>query len=229
MGRARNKVIDGEFKGKIIICACGSAYIVVNDSFRGKRKYVYLDYNTVANYKLIDQSSEVSRASALTRSIAGQVIAGDAGGLAGAMSAKVHDTNIVLITYRDNRRSLIEINETVYKCLKNKCKYNINIEKKPHKDDNFNIYKEIVCPHCGNIEYGAVDEKCKFCRRPYSMPKKEWRKIDIITIPFLIFLFPVGLVMMWVNESYYLKTRIQISVLWGIMIIFSLYVGFYVQ
>ncbi len=226
MGRASNIVIDGEFKGKSIVCVYGRVCIVVKNAVLGKRKDVYLDYNTVASYRLIDQSSDVSMTSALTRSIVGQAIAGDAGGLAGAMSAKVHDTDVVFITYRDGRKSLIEIDKTAYECLKKNCKYNINLEENPHKYDNFNIHKEIVCPHCGNVAYGAVGKKCKSCQRPYDMPKKEWRKIDVITIPLLIFLFPVGLVVMWVNKSYYFRTRVMVTVFWGIMLIISLYVGF---
>ena len=226
MGRASNMVIDGEFKGKSIVCVYGRVSIVVKNAIFGKRKDVYLDYNTVASYQLIDQSSDVSMTSALTRGIVGQAIAGDAGGFAGAMSAKVYDTNIVLIVYRDGRKSLIEIDKTAYECLKKNCKYNINFEESLHKYDKFNIYKEIVCPHCGNIAYGAVGEKCMSCRKPYDMQKKEWRKIDVITIPFLIFFFPAGLAMMWINKSYYFRTRVTITIIWGIMLIVSLYVGF---
>ena len=226
MGRARNKVIDGEFKGKYIVCIFGNVSIVVKNAIFGKRKDLYLDYNTVANYCLIDHSSDVSMSSALTRSIAGQAIAGDIGGLAGAMSAKVHDTNIVLITYRDGRKSLIEIDRVAYDCLKENCKYNINLEKNLHKYDKFDIYKEIVCPHCGNVAYGAVEEKCKSCHYSYDMPKNEWEKIDYITVLLLIFFFPVGLVMMWKNKSYYLRTRIIVSVIWGIMVLLSLIIGF---
>lgn len=225
MARASNRVIEGEFKGKYIVYVFGRVSITVKNAIFGQRKDVYLDYNTVANYQLIDHSSDVSMTSALARSLVGQAVAGDAGGLAGAVTAKVHDTNIVLITYRDGKKSLIEIDRYAYELLKDNCRYNIDFNNKTHKYDNFDIHKEIKCPHCKNIAYGAVGEKCLSCLKPYNMPKKEWRTIDIITIPILIFCFPIGLIMMWVNKSYYPNTRVIVTILCGILFIVALCIG----
>ncbi len=218
-----NRVIDGEFKGCAISNFWGKVEIQIKLKSM-KINCVQLNYNTVAKYERISRTADISKASALTRSLVGQAVAGDAGGLAGAMSAREEGTNIVLITYRDGRQSLLEISDMTYDFLKRSCRY-----KKKYKDNNyagFDIRKQIVCPHCGSITYGYAGEKCFICFKEYSEPKKKWRVIDYATVPFLIFLFPVGLAMMWINKSYYLRTRIQVSVLWGIMIILSLYIGF---
>lgn len=222
MASAGNKVIDGEFKGMYISNLWGRVSICLDSGLFKKPNRIELDYNTVARYQLIDQSSDVSMTSALARSAVGQAVAGDAGGIAGAMTAKVRGVNIVLITYRDGRKSLIEIDDLRYELLKQNCKYNIKLNNDESQYNNFDIYKEIKCPHCGSIAHGYAEEKCPICKRLYSMPKKEWRTIDKITIPLLIFIYPVGLIMMWVNKSYYLRTRVVITILCAIVTIVAI-------
>lgn len=225
MAVAGNKVLDGEFKGMYISNLWGRVSICLDSGLFKKPNRIELDYNTVARYQLIDQSSDVSMTSALARSAVGQAVAGDAGGIAGAMTAKVHGVNIVLITYRDGRKSLIEIDDLRYELLKQNCKYNIKLNNDEFQYKNFDIYKEIKCPHCGSIVHGYAEEKCPICKRLYSMPKKEWRTIDIITIPILIFCFPIGLIMMWVNKSYYPNTRVIVTILCGILFIAAICIG----
>lgn len=218
MASAGNKVIDGEFKDRLIFYDGNGAHIDLRESNFGKLKSLYLNQNTVARYELVDQSSDVSMASALTRSAVGKAIAGDAGGLAGAVTAKVKGIHVVLITYKNGKKSLIEIDDTRYELLKKKCNYNVDLSDNIN-NENFDLYKEFECPHCKSVVCGYADEKCPVCKRLYSMPKKEWRTIDKITIPLLIFIYPVGLIMMWVNKSYYLRTRVVITILCAIVTI----------
>lgn len=224
MASAKNKVIDGEFKGKYILYDGSGVHVDLRESNFGKIKALYLNSNTVSSYQVVDQNSDVSMTSALARSVVGQAVAGNAGGIAGAMTAKVKGVNIVLVTFKNGKKSLMEIDDTRFERLKEKCNYNINLND---NEDNstFDLYKEFECPHCKSVVYAYADEKCAICKRPYSMPKKEWRKIDIITIPILIFLYPVGLIMMWVNKSYYLRTRVTITILCAIVTIIGIYIN----
>ncbi len=223
---AGGKVLDGEFKDKSIVCMWGKVCITFNNAVFSPRTEVYLDSNTVAGYKLVDYSSDVSMTSAVTRSLVGRAVAGNAGGLAGVMSAKVNETNVVLITYRDGRKSLIEIDELSLDTLKRNCKYNINIDGKSSIDNNFDIHKEIKCPHCGTVVLGAADENCPVCKRSYSIPKKKWRGIDIAIIFFLIIFPPIGIAMMWINKSFYDNTRVKLTIIFTVFFVFVMYWGF---
>lgn len=109
--------------------------------------------------------------------------------------------------------------------LKRECKYNINFDNNANNNYDFDIHKEIKCPHCKNVVYGAVGDKCPFCNRLYSMPEREHKKVDKIIIPLLIFCFPVGLILMWVNKSFYLKTRIILTIIFGIIFALAMCVG----
>ncbi len=222
MAVASNKVIEGEFKGKTVLSMWNKVSIIVKNGVFSQRKELLLDKNTVESYELIDYSSDLSMTSAMARSAVGQAVAGDVGGIAGAMTAKVHSKNIVLITYRDGKKSLIEIDNGIYEVLKKNCMYNSYLNNDTVAEDGFSIYKEIVCPHCKNVVFGYADEKCPFCKRAYSMPKKVWRKRDIIGVPLLIIFYPAGLIWMWINKSYYLKTRIIITIICAIITIIGL-------
>lgn len=226
MAVASNKVIEGEFKVKHLYCKKNRAYIIIklppSAPLFGTQKSVFLDSNTVASYRRVDSSSDVSLASAMVRGAVGEAVAGDIGGIAGAMTAGSSSSNIVLITFKDGKKSLINIDDRVYDSLKRGCSYNINFDDKPSNQVDFNLYKEIKCPHCKNVAYGAVGERCPFCNREYSMPAKSWRIRDIIGVPLLIIFYPAGLIWMWINRSYYLKTRIIITIICAIITIIGL-------
>lgn len=229
MAVASNKVIEGEFKGKNLFCKKNRAYIVIklppSAPLFGTQKSVFLDSNTVASYRRVDSSSDVSLASAMVRGAVGEAVAGDIGGIAGAMTAGSYSSNIVLITFKDGKKSLINIDDRVYDSLKRGCSYNINFDDTPINQVDFNLFKEIKCPHCKNVAYGAVGERCPFCNREYNMPAKEFRAIDKITIPLLILFFPVGLIMMWVNKSFYLRTRVILSIVFLLLFTLVMYSG----
>lgn len=222
MAVASNKVIDGEYKGKYVFYLTNKVFIAVKTPVLGSKKRVFLDSSTVANYQIVDYSSDVSLASAMARGAMGKMAAGNVGGIAGAMTAKMHGVNIVLITFKDGKKSLIEIDNYTYEGLKKCCMYNIRIDDNINNYNNFDIHKEIKCPHCKNIAYGAVDEKCPFCNRLYTMSAKSWRIRDIIGVPLLLIFYPAGLIWMWINRSYYLKTRIIITIVCVIITVLGL-------
>lgn len=208
MAVADNKIMAGEFKGKYVFYLWNKASIYVKTPLIGSKKRVFLNSHTVAKYELVDYSSDVSMTSAMARGAMGKMAAGDIGGIAGAMTAKSHGVNIVLITFYDGKKSLVAIDNFTYEGLKECCQYNVRLDESIVNYNNFDIHKEIKCPHCKNIAYGAVDEKCPFCKRLYSMPSKELKIIDKITVPLLILIYPVGVIMMWLNKSYYKVIKI---------------------
>ncbi len=103
--------------------------------------------------------------------------------------------------------------------------YNIKFDDNINDYYGFDIHKEIKCPHCKNVAYGAVGEKCPFCRRLYSMPAKNWRIRDWIGVPLLLIFYPAGLIWMWVNRSYYLKSRIYITIACAIFTLLGFWMG----
>lgn len=222
MAVADNKIMAGEFKGKYVFYLWNKASIYVKTPLIGSKKRVFLNSHTVAKYELVDYSSDVSMTSAMARGAMGKMAAGDIGGIAGAMTAKSHGVNIVLITFYDGKKSLVAIDNFTYEGLKECCQYNVRLDESIVNYNNFDIHKEIKCPHCKNIAYGAVDEKCPFCNRLYTMSAKSWRIRDIIGVPLLLIFYPAGLIWMWINRSYYLKTRIIITIVCVIITVLGL-------
>lgn len=226
MARASSKVIEGEFKGKYVFYLYNNVFIVIQKRpLIGSMRRLFLNSSTIANYELVDYSSDVSLASAMARGAMGKMAAGDIGGIAGAMTAKNHGVNIVLITFKDGKKSLIEIDDRTYEGLKKCCLYNVKFDDSVVNHNDFDIHREIKCPHCKNIAYGAVEEKCPFCGRLYSIQSKELQTIDKIIMPLLILIYPVGLIMMWLNKSYYKDTRIKFTIIFGILFIIIMLIG----
>ncbi len=109
---ARNRVIAGDYEGKTI-----SESGIWLDVGWGKSEYLKLKKDTVADYTLVTEESSKSPSSALIRGSIGEVLFGDAGMLAGALSAKNKGIYTIAINFKDGKRSLIEVDEKVYKKL----------------------------------------------------------------------------------------------------------------
>lgn len=111
---AQNKVIAGDYENK-----------KVQESF-GKLKITSLideriiDKTTVESYELITDEMRKSGTSAILRGGLGSLVLGPVGLLAG-LTAKNKGTYQVAILFRDGKRSLIEIDEKLYKLLVKKC------------------------------------------------------------------------------------------------------------
>ena len=115
MASTKNTVIAGDYlKSKISIKSTWSGRKVVIQA--GFIKVIPLDRQTVASYDVIDEDSRKSAASAIGRAAVGSFFLGGVG-LAAALSAKNKKTRIVAIQFRDGRRSLLEVDDTIYRAI----------------------------------------------------------------------------------------------------------------
>lgn len=111
---AKNKVIAGDYEGKIIMHTFGIVSVATS-----MFKSINLDKDTVEEYEVLDESSQKSAVSAVGRAFVGGVILGPVGWLAG-LSAKSKGTHIVAIQFKDGKKSLIEIDDKIYSSLMKK-------------------------------------------------------------------------------------------------------------
>ena len=108
---AKNRVIAGDYQGKTIMQTFGEAYI--STSFT---KTVPLNKKNVKEYEMIDEESRKSATSAVGRAFVGGVILGPIGWLAG-LSAKKKGTHTLAIEFFDGKRSLVEVDDKLYKSI----------------------------------------------------------------------------------------------------------------
>ncbi|HJV45278.1 MAG TPA: hypothetical protein VJ824_06080, partial [Bacillota bacterium] len=108
---AKNKVVAGDYQGKMVGQVFGVPYIST-----GFTKSMNLDKTTVESYELVDESSRKSATSAVGRGLAGGLLLGPVGMLAG-LSAKSKGTHTVAVEFKDGKRSLLEIDDKIYQAL----------------------------------------------------------------------------------------------------------------
>lgn len=111
MTRARNKVIAGAYEGKLVSHAGSKAYIIMKLT-----ETLALDASTVKGIEVIDESSDISLASAATRGFIGEMLFGPMG-LAAAGTAKRDERYILGIVFRDDKRSVIEVDGDLYRLI----------------------------------------------------------------------------------------------------------------
>ncbi len=109
---ASNSVIGGDYKGSSCKMTGGkSNHVEIRDSFRGN---IPLTKTTVASYSLVDAEERKSASSGVLRAGVGAFLLGPIG-LAAGLSAKRKGIYTIAIEFRDGRKSLIEIDEELYK------------------------------------------------------------------------------------------------------------------
>ncbi|WP_165253072.1 hypothetical protein [Adlercreutzia sp. ZJ304] len=111
MPKARNKVIAGAYKGKIVSSAGMTPYIILKLT-----KTLNLDKTNVSHLELIDESSDISVASAATRGFIGEMLLGPIE-LVTAGTAKRDERYIVDAVFKDGQRSVLEIDGDLYRLL----------------------------------------------------------------------------------------------------------------
>lgn len=112
---AQNKVIAGEYEGKNIMI--GQQTLFGKNEvflFTGFTKKFPLNKETVAKYELITEEHRKSAVSGVSRGLVGGVLLGPVGLLAG-LSAKNKGTHTLAIEFQDGKKSLIEVDEKIYK------------------------------------------------------------------------------------------------------------------
>lgn len=108
---AQNKVIAGEYEGKNLML--GRNEVLLYTSFT---KSFPLNRQTVSSYEVITEEHRKSAISGISRGLVGGALLGPVGLLAG-LSAKNKGTHTIAIEFEDGKRSLIEINEKLYKAF----------------------------------------------------------------------------------------------------------------
>lgn len=118
MASAKNKVIAGDYQGREIGGMLGLIYILE----RGKdNPSIDIDSKNVESYELITDEHRKSASSGVARGIVGGALLGPVGMLAGGLSAKSKGIYTVAIQWKDGKKSLIEINDKLYKNLVKSC------------------------------------------------------------------------------------------------------------
>lgn len=109
MASAKNKVIAGDYTGKYVV-----ADLMMKGHINVAGKTV-AKYN-VSGYELITEEKVKSGTSAILRGTLGVAVLGPIGALAG-LSARNKGINTVAIAWLDGKKSLIEIDDKLYKML----------------------------------------------------------------------------------------------------------------
>lgn len=106
-----NKVLAGSYEGSKISGSFGMV------SIQSGFNMIYLDKSTVEDYEVITEEHRKSAKSGVARGLVGGYLLGPVGLLAGGMSAKNKGTYQLAIQFKDGERSLIEVNNKIYKTL----------------------------------------------------------------------------------------------------------------
>lgn len=107
---AKNKVIAGDYNNASIATLLGT--INLTSGF----KSIPINKDIVETYEVVDEEKRKSAASAVGRGLVGSLILGPVGLLAG-LSAKTKGVHLIAIQFKDGKKSLIEMDEKIYKAL----------------------------------------------------------------------------------------------------------------
>lgn len=113
MASAKNKVIRGDYAEWSVLKGVTAPYLHL--TFGGQADII-LNKATIENYEIITEEQRKSGTSAVLRAGAGAVLLGGVGLLAG-LSAKNKGIYIIAIQFKDGKKSLIEIDDKIYKQL----------------------------------------------------------------------------------------------------------------
>ncbi len=116
MAKAKNAVIAGDYSGKRLNSSFGTINIMLSFS-----TLITLNKDTVESYELITDEHRKSAASGAARGIVGGALLGPVGMLAGGLSAKNKGIYQVAIQFRDGKKSLVEVDDKIYKAIVKNC------------------------------------------------------------------------------------------------------------
>ena len=103
---AENKVIAGYLEGEKVKEGNGLVFVGTDAAAKW----------TVEEYEVVSDEKNVSLSSGILRGIAGRLILGPWGTLA-ALTAKKKGVYVVALKWKNGNKSLLEIDEKLYKCL----------------------------------------------------------------------------------------------------------------
>lgn len=109
---AKNAVVNGDYKGKLVNQVSGKAYINIGLF----KKDIDLNSGTIESYEVMNEEHQKSASSAVGRAAVGSLLLGPIGLLAG-VSAKTKGAYMVAVQFKDGKRSLLEVDEKIYKAI----------------------------------------------------------------------------------------------------------------
>ena len=118
MARAKNKVIAGDYVRKKVarkFTLYGRKVVIDLGYFRLHKK-IRIDKSTVAAYEVLDETSSKSAVGAVGRAAVGSFFLG-LPGLAAALATKNRRAHVVAIQFKNGKRSLIEIDDKLYRAI----------------------------------------------------------------------------------------------------------------
>ena len=114
--RGENRFIAGDYEGKQVLSTFGMVQIATSLT-----KGIPINKTTIEGYELITDEHRKSAASGVARGLVGGALLGPVGLLAGGLSAKNKGIYQVAVQFKDGSRSLIEIEDKIYKALISSC------------------------------------------------------------------------------------------------------------
>lgn len=111
---AKNKVLSGAYQGHFVNPGSFGGSPYCNGPWGADTHYI--NKSTVEMYELITEEKVKSASSAILRGAAGAALLGPVGLLAG-LSAKNKGINTVAIMWSDGQKSLMEVDDKVYKSI----------------------------------------------------------------------------------------------------------------
>lgn len=106
---AKNRVIAGDYMGKPVTGVAGVVQIGVDF-----KTLIPLDKFSVDSYEVITEDTRKSAVSGVARGAVGAALLGPVGMLAG-LSAKNKSVVTLAVRFKDEKNSLIEVDEKIYK------------------------------------------------------------------------------------------------------------------
>lgn len=115
---AKNAVIAGDYINKEILLTAGGTLPLISVDYITD---IELNKFFVESYEIITDDQRRSAASGVGRGLVGGALLGPVGMLAGAMSAKNKGVYQIAIKFKDGKKSLIEVDDKIYKALIKAC------------------------------------------------------------------------------------------------------------
>lgn len=115
MAKASNKVIAGDYQGKLVGGSFSEAFISLTLT-----KFLYLNRETVSSVTPLDDDSQISVASATMRGLVGELLLGPIG-LVAAATAKRNGIHILGIEFNNGKRSVVEVDDKRYCSIIQSC------------------------------------------------------------------------------------------------------------
>ena len=115
---AKNEVIAGDYQGYSV--SCSGSRVFIYDLKNSQANKIYLDKQTIYEYDVVNENYKKTVTGVVGRAFLGAAILGPVGLLAGA-TAKNKGTYIVTVSFKNGRKSLLEIDDKKYKAIVTNC------------------------------------------------------------------------------------------------------------